>query len=77
MGYNGAQAKPELIRLLRHGRLTYRAYGGMDERQRTENIDIFGAAAGDGYLVGKSGNQFYVTKVPAICGSLRTALAET
>ncbi|EBJ6644803.1 phage tail protein, partial [Salmonella enterica] len=51
---------------------------GMDERQRLENIDIFGAAAffGDGYLVGKSGNQFYVTKGTGYVAGLRTTLAE-
>lgn len=50
----------------------------MDERQRLENIDIFGAAAffGDGYLVGKSGNQFYVTKGTGYVAGLRTTLAE-
>lgn len=37
---------------------------GMDECQCLENIDIFGVVVffGDGYLVGKSGNQFYVIK---------------
>ncbi|HDO8430933.1 TPA: tail fiber protein, partial [Salmonella enterica subsp. enterica serovar Concord] len=51
---------------------------GMDERQRLENIDIFGAAAffSDGYLVGKSGNQFYVTKGTGYVAGLRTTLAE-
>ncbi|EJE1457317.1 tail fiber protein, partial [Salmonella enterica] len=51
---------------------------GMDERQRLENIDIFGAAAflGDGWLVGKSGNQFYVTKGTGYVAGLRTTLAE-
>ncbi|EIN0245820.1 tail fiber protein, partial [Salmonella enterica] len=46
--------------------------------QRLENIDIFGAAAffGDGYLVGKSGNQFYVTKGTGYVAGLRTTLAE-
>ncbi|ENT9615587.1 tail fiber protein [Salmonella enterica] len=50
----------------------------MDERQRLENIDILGAAAffGDGYLVGKSGNQFYVTKGTGYVAGLRTTLAE-
>ncbi|EDM2936238.1 phage tail protein, partial [Salmonella enterica subsp. enterica serovar Newport] len=45
---------------------------------RLENIDIFGAAAffGDGYLVGKSGNQFYVTKGTGYVAGLRTTLAE-
>ncbi|EKM0088341.1 tail fiber protein, partial [Salmonella enterica] len=40
--------------------------------------DIFGAAAffGDGYLVGKSGNQFYVTKGTGYVAGLRTTLAE-
>ncbi|HAC7765992.1 TPA_asm: phage tail protein, partial [Salmonella enterica] len=39
---------------------------------------IFGAAAffGDGYLVGKSGNQFYVTKGTGYVAGLRTTLAE-
>uniref|UniRef100_UPI001FFE2AEE tail fiber protein n=1 Tax=Citrobacter freundii TaxID=546 RepID=UPI001FFE2AEE len=50
---------------------------GMDERQRLENADIYGAAAffGDGYLVGKTGNQFFVTKGTGYVAGLRTSLA--
>lgn len=51
--------------------------GGMDERQRIENTDIYGAAAffGNGYLVAKTGNQFFVTKGTGYVAGLRASLA--
>lgn len=50
---------------------------GMDERQRLENIDIYGAGAffGDGYLVGKIGNQYFVTQGVGYVAGLRAQLA--
>ncbi|HAC6422565.1 TPA_asm: phage tail protein [Salmonella enterica subsp. enterica serovar Emek] len=79
MEYNGAQAETGINTPAETWQIDFTArMAGMDERQRLENIDIFGAAAffGDGYLVGKSGNQFYVTKGTGYVAGLRTMLAE-
>ncbi|EAM5596517.1 phage tail protein [Salmonella enterica] len=79
MEYNGAQAETGINTPAETWQIDFTArMVGMDERQRLENIDIFGAAAffGDGYLVGKSGNQFYVTKGTGYVAGLRTTLAE-
>ncbi|WP_080112414.1 tail fiber protein, partial [Salmonella enterica] len=76
---NGAQAETGINTPAESWQIDFTArMAGMDERQRLENIDIFGAAAffGDGYLVGKSGNQFYVTKGTGYVAGLRTTLAE-
>lgn len=74
MEYNGAQAETGINTPAETWQIDFTArMAGMDERQRLENIDIFGAAAffGDGYLVGKSGNQFYVTKGTGYVAGLR------
>ncbi|EDC8829283.1 phage tail protein [Salmonella enterica subsp. enterica serovar Tennessee] len=79
MEYNGAQAETGINTPAETLQIDFTArMAGMDERQRLENIDIFGVAAffGDGYLVGKSGNQFYVTKGTGYVAGLRTTLAE-
>ncbi|EJJ8974260.1 phage tail protein [Salmonella enterica] len=79
MEYNGAQAETGINTPAESWQINFTArMAGMDERQRLENIDIFGAAAffGDGWLVGKSGNQFYVTKGAGYVAGLRTTLAE-
>ncbi|EDA3710754.1 phage tail protein [Salmonella enterica subsp. enterica serovar Braenderup] len=79
MEYNGARAETGINTPAETWQIDFTArMAGMDERQRLENIDIFGAAAffGDGYLVGKSGNQFYVTKGTGYVAGLRTTLAE-
>ncbi|ENF4516041.1 phage tail protein [Salmonella enterica subsp. enterica serovar Chester] len=79
MEYNGAQSETGINTPAETWQIDFTArMAGMDERQRLENIDIFGAAAffGDGYLVGKSGNQFYVTKGTGYVAGLRTMLAE-
>ncbi|HCH8501043.1 TPA: phage tail protein [Salmonella enterica] len=79
MEYNGAQAETGINTPAETWQIDFTArMAGMDERQRLENIDIFGAAAffGGGYLVGKSGNQFYVTKGTGYVAGLRTTLAE-
>ncbi|EFU5279391.1 phage tail protein, partial [Salmonella enterica] len=79
MEYNGAQAETGINTPAESWQIDFTArMAGMDERQRLENIDIFGTAAffGDGWLVGKSGNQFYVTKGTGYVAGLRTTLAE-
>ncbi|ENS1793449.1 phage tail protein [Salmonella enterica] len=79
MEYSGAREATEITTPAETWQIDFTArLAAMDERQRLENIDIFGAAAffGDGWLVGKSGNQFYVTKGTSYVAGLRTTLAE-
>lgn len=78
MEYNGAQTETGITTPAETWQIDFTArMAGMDERQRLENADIYGAAAffGDGYLVGKTGNQFFVTKGTGYVGGLRTSLA--
>ncbi|HGB2698684.1 TPA: phage tail protein [Salmonella enterica subsp. enterica serovar Oranienburg] len=79
MEYSGAREATEITTPAETWQIDFTArLAAMDERQRLENIDILGPAAffGDGYLVGKSGNQFYVTKGTGYVAGLRTTLAE-
>lgn len=79
MEYNGAQAETGINTPAETWQIDFTArMAGMDERQRLENTDIYGAAAffGDGYLVGKTGNQYFVTKGTGYVAGLRTSLAE-
>lgn len=78
MEYNGAQAETGINTPAETWQIDFTArMAGMDERQRLENTDIYGAAAffGDGWLVGKTGNQFFVTKGTGYVAGLRTSLA--
>ena len=78
MEYNGAQTETGITTPAETWQIDFTArMAGMDERQRLENADIYGAAAffGDGYLVGKTSNQFFVTKGTGYVGGLRTSLA--
>ena len=77
MEYNGAQAETGINTPAETWQIDFTArMAGMDERQRQENTDIYGAAAffGDGWLVGKMGNQFFVTKGTGYVAGLRTSL---
>ena len=79
MEYNGAQTETGINTPAETWQIDFTArMAGMDERQRLENTDIYGAAAffGDGYLVGKTGNQFFVTKGTGYVAGLRTSLTE-
>lgn len=79
MEYNGAQAETGINTPAETWQIDFTArMAGIDERQRLENADIYGAAAffGDGYLVGKIGNQYFVTKGTGYVAGLRTSLAE-
>ncbi|EAO3104227.1 phage tail protein [Salmonella enterica] len=79
MEYNGAQTETGITTPAETWQIDFTArMAGMDERQRLENADIYGAAAffGDGWLVGKTGNQFFVTKGTGYVAGLRTSLAE-
>lgn len=78
MEYNGAQTETGITTPAETWQIDFTArMFGMDERQRLENTDIYGAAAffGDGWLVGKTGNQFFVTKGTGYVAGLRTSLA--
>lgn len=77
MEYNGAQTETGITTPAETWQIDFTArMTGMDERQRVENLDIFGSAAffGDGYLVAKSGSQFFVTKGTGYVGGLRASL---
>ncbi|WP_233618221.1 phage tail protein [Citrobacter cronae] len=78
MEYNGAQTETGITTPAETWQIDFTArMAGMDERQRMENVDIYGAAAffDDGWLVGKTGNQFFVTKGTGYVAGLRTSLA--
>ncbi|MGY9965371.1 phage tail-collar fiber domain-containing protein [Citrobacter freundii] len=79
MEYNGAQTETGINTPAETWQIDFTArMTGIDERQRLENADIYGAAAffGDGWLVGKTGNQFFVTKGTGYVAGLRTSLAD-
>ncbi|EMM8074928.1 phage tail protein [Citrobacter freundii] len=79
MEYNGAQTETGITTPAETWQIDFTArMAGMDERQRLENADIYGAAAffGDGWLVAKTGNQFFVTKGTGYVAGLRTSLAD-
>ncbi|EPL9863383.1 phage tail protein [Klebsiella aerogenes] len=78
MEYNGAQAETAINTPAETWQIDFTArMAGMDERQRLENTDIYGDAAflGDGWLVGKSGNQYFVNKGTGYVAGLRADLA--
>lgn len=78
MEYNGAQTETGINTPAETWQIDFTArMAGMDERQRLENIDLYGAAAflGDGWLVAKSGSQFYVTAGAGYVRGLRAVLA--
>ena len=78
MEFNGAQAETGINTPAETWQIDFTArMAGMDERQRLENIDIYGAAAffGDGYLVGKNGSQYFVTPGVGYVRGLRSQLA--
>lgn len=78
MEFNGAQAETGINTPAETWQIDFTArMAGIDERQRLENIDIYGAAAffGDGYLVGKNGSQYFVTPGVGYVRGLRSQLA--
>lgn len=77
MEYNGAQTETGIHTPAETWQIDFTArMAGMDERQRLENVDIYGVAAffGDGWLVSKTGNQFFVTKGTGYVAGLRAPL---
>jgi hypothetical protein len=78
MEYNGAQAETSINTPAETWQIDFTArMGGMDERQRLENMDIYGAAAffGDGWLVSKKGAQYSVEPGIGYVRGLRASLA--
>ncbi|HCJ7774310.1 TPA: phage tail protein [Citrobacter freundii] len=77
MEYSGAREATEITTPAETWQIDFTArLAAMDERQRRENIDLYGAAAffESGYLVAKSGNQFFVTKGAGYVAGLRAEL---
>lgn len=77
MEYSGAEAETQITMPAETWQIDFTArLGGMDERQRVENVDIYGAAAffGDGYLVTKSGSSFSIAPGVGYVAGLRTQL---
>ncbi|HCQ0107765.1 TPA: phage tail protein [Citrobacter braakii] len=77
MEYSGAREATEITTPAETWQIDFTArLSAMDERQRRENIDLYGAAAffDSGYLVAKTGNQFFVTKGAGYVAGLRAEL---
>lgn len=77
MEYSGAQQETGISTPAETWQIDFTArMAAMDERQRLENTDIYGAGAffGDGWLVGKTGTQYFVTKGAGYVGGLRAQL---
>ncbi|MCE9967234.1 phage tail protein [Lelliottia amnigena] len=78
MEYDGAQVETGISTPAETWQIDFTArMTGIDERQRQENIDLYGAAAflGDGWLVAKKGSQFFVTAGAGYVRGLRAQLA--
>ncbi|EOK4076211.1 phage tail protein [Escherichia coli] len=77
MEYSGAREATEITTPAETWQIDFTArLAAMDERQRRENIDLYGAAAffDSGYLVATTGNQFFVTKGAGYVAGLRAEL---
>ena len=78
MEYSGAESATNITTPAETWQIDFTArLAAMDERQRRENIDLYGMAAffDSGYLVAKSGAQYYVTKGAGYVAGLRAELA--
>ncbi|WP_336819373.1 phage tail-collar fiber domain-containing protein [Cedecea sp. MMO-103] len=77
MEYAGAQKETGINTPAETWQIDFTArMAGIDERQRLENVDVYGAGAffGDGWLVVRNGNQYTVTHGVGYVGGLRTVL---
>lgn len=77
MEYDGAKKETQITTPAATWQIDFTArLGGMDERQRLENVDIYGDGAffDDGFLVKRSGNNYSVTTGTGYVGGLRTVL---
>ncbi|WP_313375508.1 phage tail protein [Pantoea sp. CTOTU50773] len=78
MEYNGAQVETGISTPAETWQIDFTArMAGMDERQRIANLDIYGQGAffDDGWLVARTGSQFFVTRGVGYVGGLRAELA--
>ncbi|WP_240741450.1 phage tail protein [Enterobacter sp. AD2-3] len=78
MEYSGAESATDITTPAETWQIDFTArLAAIDERQRRENIDLYGMAAffDSGYLVAKSGAQYYVTKGAGYVAGLRAELA--
>lgn len=78
MEYSGAESATNITTPAETWQIDFTArLAAIDERQRRENIDLYGMAAffDSGYLVAKSGAQYYVTKGAGYVAGLRAELA--
>lgn len=78
MEYSGAQASTNITTPAETWQIDFTArLAGMDEAVRLSALDIYGAGAffDDGFLVAKTGTQFFVTAGLGYVGGLRAALA--
>lgn len=78
MEYDGAKTQTNITTPAQTWQIDFTArLAGVDEQQRLHNVDIYGAGAfyGNGWLVGKNGNQFYVTNGTGYVAGLRAVLA--
>lgn len=79
MEYNGAGTETGINTPAETWQIDFTArLGGVDERQRIENKDIYGAAAffEDGWLVKKSGDHYFATSGVGYVAGLRAELTE-
>lgn len=77
MEYSGAQQETGISTPAETWQIDFTArMAGMDERQRIENTDIYGAAAffGDGFLVTKTGSTYSITAGTGYVAGLRAVL---
>ena len=78
MEYNGAEAQTLISTPAETWQIDFTArLAGMDESLRLANLDIYGAGAffDNGFLVAKTGTQYYVTAGLGYVGGLRANLA--
>ncbi|VTQ57214.1 Tail fiber protein [Campylobacter jejuni] len=78
MEYNGAEAQTLISMPAETWQIDFTArLAGMDEALRLANLDIYGAGAffDTGFLVNKTGTQYFVTAGAGYVGGLRAALA--
>jgi hypothetical protein len=78
MEYNGAEAQTLISTPAETWQIDFTArLAGMDEALRLANLDIYGAGAffDTGFLVNKTGTQYFVTAGAGYVGGLRAALA--
>ncbi|MEG0056784.1 phage tail-collar fiber domain-containing protein [Hafnia sp.] len=80
MEYNGAASETQITTPAETWQIDFTArLSGMDERQRLENVDLYGAAAffGDGFLVTRAASQYSITQGIGYVGGLRCKLPAT